>query len=175
MKSQINVLICVSAAMFFSAAPLYPQTFTFTPITAPVGTDAVFGQNLNNLGQVVGYTTIRVGSGKQTTSVHGPAFWWINGSAVVLPPVAGKQYAEAHALSDTGVAVGVSFDVINGVMTDYHATQWVLNTDGTFTANDLNAVLPAGPYLEPQAISEDGRFIGVEGTSLGPVLAEFGA
>jgi len=165
----------INAATLAFAASLYAQSFTLTPISPPAGTYGAVAEGLNNLGQVAGYTTVRVGTGTKATVVRGPAFWWENGSSIVLQPVAGKHYADAHALSDNGVAVGISFDIVNGVMTDYHATRWLRNTDGTFTPADLNPILPAGPALEPQAISEGGRFIGIEGTSLGPILAEFDA
>ena len=176
--SQVHTLsaaLLLAPATLISAASLYAQTFTIAPITPPAGTYGAVAEGLNNVGQVAGYTTVRVGTGTKATVVRGPAFWWENGNSTILPPVAGKHYSEAHALSDNGMAVGISFDIVNGQMTDYHATRWLRNTDGTFTPADLNSILPAGPNLEPQAISEDGRFIGIEGTALGPVLAEFDA
>src|SRR5262245_56639361 len=172
MKSLLNLLTYINAAALISAASLHGQSFTITPINPPAGAASAVAQGLSNLGEVAGYTTIQVGTAKKATLVRGPAFWWENGSSLVLPPATGKNCAEAHALSETGVVVGISFDIVNGYMSGIRPTRWLRNSDGTFTASDLTPLLPPGPDWELYAISEDGRFISIDdySTDLGSVL-----
>lgn len=175
MKTSSNQLSTLAAAiaLLAAASTACAQTYKAIPINPPAGTYACFGQGLNNPGQVVGYTTSKVGTGKKATTVRGPAFLWEGGQSIALPPVAGKQFAEAHAISDTGLAVGVSYDLVSGSMSDLRATGWIQNPDGSVTGIDFNSILPSGSGAvlnEAWAVSEDGRSITVDDNTYGGTM-----
>jgi uncharacterized membrane protein len=165
---HLNPLLC---ALALACLPLAAtaQTYTLQEIAPPAGTERCTAQWLNNPGQVVGGTSVLSGTGKKASLVSGPAFFWENGHSVILSPLPGHENAEAHALSDTGLAVGSSSRVVDGRRVT-RATAWVRSAAGDFAPLDLNAL--ASPeagwsFDEAWAVSQDGRYIGVEDYAYG--------
>jgi probable HAF family extracellular repeat protein len=156
MKTTLSSLISMIGAALLASAPVNAQTYTVDTINPPPGTYACVGQGLNNSGQVVGYTTIQVGTGRKATIVRGPAFIWENGQSASLPPLSGESSAEATGISDAGLAIGGRY-----LSTEGRATWWE-NTSSGYQPRDWNDLVPQGSdvtLLRADSISHDGRYV----------------
>jgi hypothetical protein len=162
----------LSAVLLAFSHLVHGQNYTLQQILPPAGTASCAPEALNNLGQVVGNTSIQVGSGRKASYVPGPAFFWDNGNSFNLSPIAGRQCADAHRVSDTSLAIGISYNIVNGIMSDPRPTRWIGDFNGSFTPIDCTPLLPVGYNWEPWAISEDGRFICFESDTQN-VMLEF--
>ncbi len=149
---------CLGLALL-AGASLNAQTYTTQIISPPPGTSACVGDAVNGAGQVVGRTTVVVGSGRKSSTVRGPAFIWSGGASAVLPPLSGRSEAESFAISDAGLAVGGG--TYFTVLEDDLATWWE-NTGSGYVAHDWNDLVPAAwgvTLLRASGISGDGQYV----------------
>jgi probable HAF family extracellular repeat protein len=150
-------LLSIAAAAFCSVSAAAGEVYTLTQINPPVAATSSSVDALNYSGQVVGNTFVKSGRSDQP----GPAFLWTGGSAVTLPALPGQTAAEAHGISDSGVAVGQS-PRQNVYATFPKAVWWGQTGIGGYTVGDWNALLPAGSSLRlisAVAISADAQFV----------------
>lgn len=132
------------------AASAPAETYTLTQINPPTGADSISAANVNNLGQIIGNTSVKAGR----STVAGPAFVWANGASVSLPSLGSDPAAHANAISDSGLIVGHS--------TAPRAVWWQAAVGGGYVVGDWNDLLPAGSPLllaDTVAVSQDGQFV----------------
>lgn len=174
MKTITNQLSNLAAAIVLLAvaSSTWAQTYTIQIISPPAGTASFTALNLNNLGQVVGSTKVKVG--KNTT--WGPAFIWANGQAKTLPVLSGQASTEATGISDSNLIVGGP--TLFTSLEAGRATWWE-KTPTAYQPHDWNVLpgLVAGvTLLRANSLSHDGRYIAfqanIAATGLRDIVAE---
>lgn len=97
MQKPIFSITCVLvAAVSFAGPPVY------TSVTLPtLGGRVTFAEGINNLGQVVGYSTTQ-------NEAQQLGFVYSAGHITSIPPLAGDSYCEAAAINNLGVIIGFS-------------------------------------------------------------------
>jgi probable HAF family extracellular repeat protein len=144
-----NWLFALGVALC-GAASAPAETYTLTQINPPAGAESGSAASVNNLGQIVGNTSVKAGR----SIVPGPAFVWANGAAVSLPSPGSDSAAHANAISDSGLIVGHS--------TAPRAVWWQAAVGGGYAVGNWNDLLPAGSPLflaDAVAVSQDGQFV----------------
>jgi hypothetical protein len=149
--------------------------YTLTRIEPPAGTIQVFPLGLNNSAVVVGGSNVKGYRGNRNG--YGPPFLWSAGEGVTLPTLNHDPTADAKAIADNGLIVGVSFGRINPPPADHlvldpRATWWVPSGSG-YEAGDWNETF--GPEFfdatsivldRAVAVSNDGAFVAFYGQRL---------
>lgn len=144
-----RALLAIGVALCGAATAL-AETYTLTQINPPPGADSSSVASINNLGQVVGNTSVRAGR----FNAAGPAFVWANGAAVSLPSIGSASAAHANDISDSGMIVGHAAGT--------GAVWWQPAAGGGYEIGNWNDLLPeASPLIlhDAVAISPDGQFV----------------
>ncbi len=152
LPSPLKTFAALVGAALLASTAARAQTFTVQKINPPAGTASCVAQGLNNSGQVVGYTKVKVGK----NTVLGPAFTWVNGLATTLPPLSGQPSAEATEVSGPGLIIGGRY-----LSTAGRATWWEKTPTG-YQPRDWNVLLPPGSgvtLLRADSLSQDGRYV----------------
>jgi uncharacterized membrane protein len=150
-RSRQRALLAIGLALC-AAGSAAAQSFTLTPINPPSGAAGISVTSLNNLGQIVGNTTVKAGR----STVAGPAFMWANGTAASLPSLGSDSSARANDISDSGLIVGTSGS------SPARAIWWQAAAGGSYSVGNWNSLLPEGSPLflhETIAVSQDGQFV----------------
>jgi probable HAF family extracellular repeat protein len=124
---------------------LLPAGGTLAPIAPPAGKNGTFPYGVSVGGAVVGSAWLS----PDHTGATGRAFYYENGTTVLLPTLSGTS--RANAIKDDGTVVGYSVDAANVS----HAVKW--------TYDGLNwqiATLPGAASSAAWAISNTGRIAG---------------
>ena len=156
--SLLRALPAIGVGLWTAASALAQTTYTLTQISPPSGATSSSVESVNNHGQVVGNTKVKVGR----SNIPGPAFVWANGVALSLPSLGADPAAQANGISDSGLIVGHSPSLyVYDPNSPPKAVWWQLSS-GQYQVGDWNTLLPANSRLFLAAaisISEDGQFV----------------
>lgn len=153
LRRRLSNLLLAASLAFCAASSAAAQTYTLRQINPPSGVDNSTVAHMNNLGQVVGNTSVRT---SRSTSPRAP-FIWTDGVSLSLPPLGADSSSHATAISDAGVIVGHS-----PANSPARAVWWQPVFGGGYEVHDWNDLLPENSPLilhDTVAISSDGQFV----------------
>jgi probable HAF family extracellular repeat protein len=122
-KSLVLYIVLVTATLLLSSSATIAQTYTVTEIT---GIPSFIPEDINNSGQVVGYSC----PGNWTTTEK-TAYIWQGGVATALGDFGGDD-SVAYALNESGIVVGASKNIAG----KWQAFKWD-NTNGMVNLGTL--------------------------------------
>ena len=160
-RGVIYRCLLASAVTLAAAGAAMAQTYRVTQINPPAGTSSSSVMAVNNVGQVVGNTSVM---SRKSVLPGSPFVWDSARGAVSLPSLGSDKVPGVTGLSDSGLIVGVS--PWENTSAPKRAVGWLANAStNAYSVFNWNAQVAGFAYdlRRAHSVSQDGQFVIFEG------------